>query len=234
MNGIGVLTMTLTTVLGGVELPADRFHPPLRAFVTERLAEVEKIPEERRRALDRLASWVAKRQAEHKGADLTFICTHNSRRSHISQLWAQVAAEVFGVSGIRTFSGGTEATAFNPRAVEAMRRAGFVIDAPEAAENPRYRVTYGPKGPTMEAFSKVFGDDANPAQGFAAVMTCSQADAGCPYVPGAAYRVAVPYEDPKAFDGTAQEAEMYDARVKQIATEMLYLFAAVHGALKKN
>jgi protein-tyrosine phosphatase/arsenate reductase len=44
---------------------------------------------------------------------------------------------------------------------------------------------------------------------------------------GAASRVSTPYEDPKAFDGTAEESKMYDARCKQIATETFYVFSKV-------
>lgn len=229
MLTLGAVTMTLTT-LGGFELPAERFHAPLRAYLVDRMSEVSEVPEERRRALDRLADWIVGQKAKTSGADLTFICTHNSRRSHMSQIWAQVAAAAYGVEGIRTFSGGTEATAFNPRAVAALRRAGLSIKDGEG-DNPIYEVSYGPSSKPMKAFSKVFGHDANPSKGFAAVMTCSQADAGCPFVPGAAYRVSVPYEDPKAFDGTPREAEMYDTRARQIAAEMFYLFGRVRAEM---
>ena len=47
---------------------------------------------------------------------------------------------------------------------------------------------------------KTYGDDANPDSGFAAVMTCSSADKGCPIVYGAAARFATPYVDPKVSD----------------------------------
>ncbi|MCK4776283.1 MAG: protein-tyrosine-phosphatase, partial [Candidatus Krumholzibacteria bacterium] len=63
---------------------------------------------------------------------------------------------------------------------------------------------------------------------FCAVMTCSQADKNCPVVVGASMRVAIPYDDPKAFDGTDQEAANYDERCRQISREMLYLFSAVN------
>jgi hypothetical protein len=56
-------------------------------------------------------------------------------------------------------------------------------------------------------------------------MTCTSADESCPVVLGAAKRVATPYDDPKAFDGTADEAKMYDERCKQIATETFYVFS---------
>src|SRR5690606_5396835 len=146
-------------------------------------------------------------------ADLLFVCTHNSRRSHIAQILARAAALRAGLSDIATFSGGTEVTAFNPRAVSALRRAGFTIED-GAGDNPRYRVAVAAGLAPEEGFSKRFDDPPNPRAGFVAIMTCSQADAACPFIPGAAARVAVPYDDPKDADGTADEASRYDARVR--------------------
>lgn len=202
-------------------------HPALESAIASAAADVDVIPAGRRETLDRLAAFVRGRRAAGVPADLTFICTHNSRRSHMGQLWAATAAAWLGVDGVRTWSGGTEVTAFNPRAVAALRRAGFVIDRAADGANPRYRATYGPAGPVMEAWSKRYDDPANPADGFAAVMTCAAADASCPFVEGAALRVSLPYEDPKAADGTPEEAARYDARARQIAAEMLYLFSRI-------
>jgi arsenate reductase len=172
--------------------------------------------------------FIRTKQASNEPANLTFICTHNSRRSHMSQLWAATAAAWYGVKDVGTFSGGTEATAFNPRAVAALQRAGFVIENP-GGDNPHYRVAYGPGAPVMECYSKTYDDPSNPQKGFAAVMTCSQADKNCPVVMGAALRVAIPYDDPKAADGTPDEAQRYDERCNQIATEMFYLFSQVNA-----
>jgi arsenate reductase len=202
-------------------------HPELRAYVA-RLVEggFDSIPAERKKRLQRLARFVEDKRAASKSADLTYICTHNSRRSHMSQLWAATAAAWYGIDGVTTYSGGTETTAFNPRAVASLERAGFAIENP-GGENPRYRVTYGPEGPVMECFSKKYDDPFNPATGFAAVLTCSRADESCPVVRGADLRVGIPYDDPKVADGTPEESARYDERCRQIATEMLYLFSQV-------
>ena len=189
------------------------------------------LPEERRYELDKIARYIRSELAEDAPARLTFICTHNSRRSHLSQLWASTAATWYGVDGVETYSGGTEATAFNPRAVAALQRAGFAITAPEATANPRYEVRWGPEHSPVEAYSKVYDEAPNPTEDFAAIMTCSAADAACPFIPGAEVRVGIPYEDPKASDGTPAEAATYDARSRQIATEMFYVLrAAASGA----
>ena len=206
-----------------------QLHPKLRAYVEQVVeAGFDSISEERKKRLRRLARFVEEKRAAAESADLTYICTHNSRRSHMSQLWGATAAAWYGIDGVRTFSGGTEATAFNPRAVAALERAGFEIENP-GGENPHYRVTYGPDAPVMECFSKKYDDSFNPANGFAAVMTCSRADESCPVVMGADLRVGIPYDDPKAADGTPQESARYDERCKQIAAEMLYLFSRVEA-----
>jgi protein-tyrosine-phosphatase len=208
-------------------------YPALRAYIERAVSEIEWVRDERRKSLDRLADFVNKRAEDRGGADLMFICTHNSRRSHLSQIWAQVAARYYGVRGVTTYSGGTEATAFNRRAVAALERAGFEICEKTKGDNPTYLLKADQYSEPLKAFSKVFSDAPNPTQDFCAVMTCSEADAACPSVPGAALRISLPYDDPKAFDGTEREAEKYDERCRQIAREMFYVFAQVdasHGS----
>ena len=183
---------------------------------------------ERRQALDRLAAYVADRVSAGEPARLVFICTHNSRRSQLSQVWASVAAAYYGVPGLEAYSGGTEATAFNPRAVASLERAGVSISSADPdASNPVYAVTFAADQPPLQAFSKRYADPPNPQTDFAAVMTCSDADASCPFVKGAELRVALPYVDPKASDGTPAEATTYDERRDQIAREMFDLFETV-------
>ena len=199
-------------------------HPGLEQYISRALLDIDKIPDERRRALREVSAFVVAKRRAGQVAELTFICTHNSRRSQMGQVWAAAAAAHFGIDGARTYSGGTEVTAFNPRAVAAMQRAGFVIEDP-GGDNPRYRVTFDQVGPVMECFSKTYDDPLNPATGFAAIMTCSDADEACPVINGASLRAPIRYEDPKVADGTPGEALAYDARCLQIATEMLYVFA---------
>ena len=193
-------------------------------------AGFDAIEPERKRRLAALAAFIRERMQNDEPARLTFICTHNSRRSQLAQVWAAVAAAQYGIEQVHTFSGGTEATAFNPRAVAALRRAGFVIEDP-GGDNPRYAVGAAPGMPPLQLFSKTFEHPDNPQEGFAALMTCSEADQACPFVPGADLRLALPYEDPKVADGTPEETERYDERSHQIATEMLYAFSRV-GARK--
>lgn len=203
-------------------------HEPLQRTIDDLVLRFDTIPDDRKRTLERVAIFIAERIAEGGLIELTFICTHNSRRSHMAQLWAAAAAKQSGVPGVKTYSGGTEATAFDRRAVQAMRRVGFVIDNP-GGPNPHYRARYSDDAPTIECFSKRYDDPVNPHGDFIAVMTCSQADEACPVVHGAVLRVLVGYEDPKISDGTPEETAIYDARCRQIGTEMLYLFSHVQA-----
>ncbi len=227
MSGLVVSAAVLALAVGAEKTVS--LIPPVREYVEARAAEFEQIPRERREALDEIARYVRGRVEAGQPARLTFICTHNSRRSHLAQIWAQVAATYYGVGDVETFSGGTEATAFNPRAVGALKRAGFSISTSEAGgkDNPRYQVHFAESAPPLVCFSKLYDQEPNPRKDFCAVMTCSQADAACPLVAGAALRIAIPYEDPKAFDGTPEEAARYDERCQQIAREMLYVFSRV-------
>lgn len=201
--------------------------PELGVAVQERLRELDRIGDERRAALEAVVNDVSSRTGEGRPARLVFICSHNSRRSHMAQLWAEVAARHFSIDGLEFFSGGTEITAFNPRAVAALRRAGFVIEPFTDGKNPIYEVRFEQEMEPIQAYSKVYDEPPNPGAEFTAVMTCSEADAGCPIVHGADRRIPVFYDDPKEADGTLQEAEIYDERCRQIAREMLYIFSRV-------
>ncbi len=177
------------------------------------------IPENRKVILDKFKDYIQNKLEIGETPRLNFICTHNSRRSQFSQIWAQTAAAFFAID-VECFSGGVELTAFNERAVASILRCGFKVEK-EDEINPKYTVYYDTKSKPIVAFSKLFDDTPSP---FAAVMTCAHADENCPFIPAAECRIPVRYDDPKAFDDTALEAEKYDERSIQIASEMFYVF----------
>lgn len=196
------------------------------AHTVERLTrEFHLIPVKRKELLGAFSAFIQEKIKSGEEIKLNFICTHNSRRSHIAQLWAQLAAYYYSIPGVTAFSGGTEATAFNPRAVRAMKEAGFDIVEAAQGDNPVYAVTFSKSASPVKVFSKKYDDPVNPKKGFAAVMTCSHADAHCPVVTGASKRIAITYDDPKDFDGSPQEEAKYRERVLQIGREMLYAFS---------
>jgi arsenate reductase len=196
-------------------------YQPLEAMVDRLESGFDSIPSDRKKQLEKLADYVREKVEAGDTAMLNFICTHNSRRSHLAQIWTSLAAHHYGITFIETYSGGTEAMAFNPRAVAALERAGFTINNP-GGDNPRYSVRFSGDVPAMTCFSKTFDHETNPTRNFAAIMTCSDADENCPFVSGAEFRLPITYRDPKESDGTSREAAVYDERLNQIATEMLY------------
>jgi arsenate reductase len=200
---------------------------PLRAFVQQAIAEFGKIDATRKKDLQQAAAFIRSRIEQGKAADLTFICTHNSRRSHLCQVWAQTAAAYYGLTNVTTYSGGTEATAFDIRAVRALRRAGFSIVQSSGGTNPVYLVQYSESRPALKMYSKCFAAEDNPQRDFAALLACDQAAANCPVVQGAALRLRLPYVDPKESDNSPTETATYDERTRQIAREMFYLMSAV-------
>lgn len=202
-------------------------YPDLAAYVRSAEADQHLIPADRRKVLERLAEAIRTKLAAGEPAQLVFICTHNSRRSHLAQVWAETAAFVHGVGGVETFSGGTEATAFDRRAVAALQRAGFRVERSGDGENPVYAVRFSDRLEPMACFSKRYDQPPNPQSGYCAVMTCAAADEACPVVLGAAERIALRYDDPKDHDGTPGEQAAYDARCRQIATEMLVALRSV-------
>jgi hypothetical protein len=212
---------------GIVNANQDDISATIRPYIAKITTEFNQIPAERQKQLKKAAVFVRSKIQAGEIAQLTFICTHNSRRSHLAQIWTQTAAAFYGVEGVKTFSGGTEATAMNIRTVDALRRAGFTVTDSTGGKNPVYLVKYSETKPEIRAFSKIYNAEGNPKDNYAALMTCSQADKNCPVVEGSTIRIPVHYEDPKLADGTPEEATRYDERNQQIAREMFYLISQV-------
>src|SRR6266850_1724696 len=206
--------------------------PTLRPYVKEVVNELGMVSAERRVVLDEIASNLVAQIEAGRAAQMTFICTHNSRRSHMSQVWAQTAAYYYGLDKIQTFSGGTEATACNCRTVAAMRRAGFDIEDATTGDNPVYLFLYAGDRPPIRAYSKLYNTDSNPKRDFIALMTCSVADKSCPVVQGAIARFAIHYADPRLCDDTPTETAAYTERCREIAREMFYIMSEVRRQLE--
>jgi len=201
--------------------------PSLQKQVEQLVNQFNLIDTNRQQLLLSMTNYIQSKINQQQAIQLNFICTHNSRRSHISQLWAQAAAHYYQIPNVFCFSGGTEATAFNPRAVLAMQNAGFAIEASNKTNNPIYDVKFANDAMALQVFSKKYDDAVNPVNSFAAVMTCSHADENCPFIPGAEKRFALTYDDPKAFDDTSLEKEKYKERVEQIGREILFIFSNI-------
>ncbi|MEO1652992.1 MAG: protein-tyrosine-phosphatase [Bacteroidota bacterium] len=201
----------------------NNLFPKLQDYCQSLPEEFALIPADRQEKLKEIGDFILKHQKEETIAQLNIICTHNSRRSHMGMLWLKTAALYYGIEQVETFSGGTEGTAFNPRAVASLQRAGIEIKKEKDGDNPIYSVKMEAKMAPLKLFSKKYSHEMNPQKDFCAVMVCSDADEACPIVFGASKRVAIPYEDPKAFDNTDLEAQKYDERSRQIAREMFFV-----------
>jgi len=155
-------------------------------------------------------------------AELIFICTHNSRRSTLSQVLLTSILKSRGITNIHCYSGGTEETAFNYRMVDALTEFGFGFKKISDGQNPKYVLDDNP--PSSEIyFSKKYESHANPQKDFIAILVCDHASETCPIVHGAFKRIPLIYKDPKAYDDTPQESEMYQKKILEIGAEMLFL-----------
>ena len=191
--------------------------------------DVSTIPKERRETLRPFIEFIREKDRTDQEIRLNFICTHNSRRSHLSQVWAQTMAYYFNLKNVFCYSGGTEATALFPMAAETLKNSGFEINTLSKGENPVYCIKYAENQHPIIGFSKKFDDPFNPKSAFAAILTCSQADEGCPFIAGAEKRFPITFEDPKAFDNTPQQDQKYNERSRQIATELFYVFSQINS-----
>jgi arsenate reductase len=187
----------------------------------------DSITVERKVVLQPLVDFIQDKVLNKQEIRINFICTHNSRRSHLSQVWGQTMATNFGIKNVYCYSGGTEATALFPMVAETLKNQGFQIQKLSDTSNPVYAIKFSENEHPVIGFSKSYEDSFNPASQFAAVMTCSQADSGCPFIVGAEKRIPITFDDPKAFDNTPQQAEKYTERSIQIATELFYVFSQI-------
>lgn len=195
--------------------------------ITDLIQDLPTPPKARIDILQPLVDYLKEKVAKKELIRLNFICTHNSRRSHLGQVWAQALAKHYHVSKTITYSGGTEATALYPKVAETLKMQGFEIEQLSSDSNPVYAIKYDDNQHPIIGFSKKFDDSFNPKAKFAAIMTCSQADEGCPFVAGTEKRIAITFEDPKISDGTDQQSAVYAERSLQIASEMNYVMQQV-------
>ena len=200
--------------------------PGIESLIKE--LNTDSITADRKVVLQPLVDYIQEKTNASEEIRINFICTHNSRRSHLSQIWAQTIANYYGIKNVFCYSGGTEATALFPMVAETLKNQGFQIQKLSETSNPVYAIKFSENEHPVIGFSKSYEDPFNPSAQFAAVMTCSQADGGCPFIAGAEKRVPITFEDPKAFDNTPQQAEKYAERSIQIATELFYIFSQIN------
>jgi arsenate reductase len=208
--------------------------PRIAAHLAELITPLDEIGQPHQAAGRQLAEWLSAHHRCEERLTVVVVCTGNSRRSVLGAMMGNAAASFLGIPELRFFSAGTTPSAFNPRTVQALRAIGFEVEptgeeaarGPDGLANPRYLVRWG-TGPDQQMleFSKALGDRALPGEGFAALMVCDEADAGCPIVSGAVARISMPFADPKSADGMPEEAEHYAATRDEIGRIVLAALA---------
>ena len=183
------------------------------------------IAENRKKQLQQLIAYLQQKINTKQKIRLQFICTHNSRRSILAQVWAQTLAFYFNIDMLFCYSGGTEETAVYPFIIKTLNETGFLIQQLSLGENPVYAIKFSKNEQPIIAFSKKTDAVFNPENKFAAIMTCSEAETACPIIKGAEKRIPLPYNDPKKYDDTLLQKEKYQERNRQIAGELFYVFS---------
>lgn len=228
-----LIALTATTSVSSQEL-----NKKLLSYLQESEQKATNIEDSRKKELADLANYIVEDLQKKEEVKILAICTHNSRRSHMTQLLIETAATYYGintsaasygVNRISAFSGGTEATAFNQNAINALESIGFSFTKEEGGSNPKYIVNNGTN--KFHSFSKKYSNKINPSSNFIAVMVCSDADKSCPVVDGADARFAIPYDDPRYYDKTPSQDAKYAETVEKIATEMMYVMSNVKKQL---
>lgn len=200
-------------------------YPKIQTFISD--LDIKTLAPERKKILASLCIYLRAKVEEGKEIRLHFLCTHNSRRSHFAQIWAQTMAAYYQIHGVHCYSAGSEETSVFPMVIEGMKEIGFLTIQLSKGTNPIYYVKYSDAEEPILSFSKNVDHPFNPKDSFATVMTCGEAEDSCPNVPGAEQRISIHYEDPKAYDETQEMAAKYEERSRQIATEMKYVFSKI-------
>lgn len=178
-------------------------------------------------SMQKFAQWLKMRGK--KKTDVVVICTGNSRRSILTSTMGNLIAAYRKWPEVRFHSAGTAPSAFNSCTIAALKQIGVEITATgsqakegkKGEKNPHYKVQWGKdKDAYSLEYSKALGDVSLPGNDFAALIVCSDADKECPVVEGAAIRLALPFEDPKAFDGKPNESEEY-AKTRDLIAQTL-------------
>ncbi len=188
------------------------------------------LSDDRKKLLLEISQEIIKEFDKEGIVNLNFICTHNSRRSQLSQVWGFFAADYFDLN-IHSYSGGTEVTAFFRNTVKTMQRVGFTFNLQNFShQNPEYVISFDGSSTSILGFSKRFDHSEN-KQPFIAITTCNNADANCPFIPEAISRFHLPFVDPKSSDDSSVQDETYLKTNEQIAAEIYYIFSKIKERL---
>ena len=189
------------------------------------------IDDSRKELLNKIVIQIVVERKKIKKVKLNFICTHNSRRSQLAQVWAHYAIQYFKLKQIKSYSGGTEITSVHKNIIRTLQCADFKFLLIEFShKNPVYEISYKSMKKPIIIFSKPY-DDVSNKKPFIAITTCGTADKNCPFIPDALKKIHLPYIDPKYSDNTTESSKIYLETSLQIAAEMHFIFKRVKNLL---
>lgn len=184
------------------------------------------LTDDRKELLTTISKKIATELIKDGEVNVTFICTHNSRRSQLGQVWAFYAAQYFNLN-INAFSGGTEVTSFYRNTIKTLQKVGFNFQVDDFShQNPKYIISFENSTKSILGFSKRYDHPEN-KEPFIAITTCNNADKNCPFIPTASHRLHLPFVDPKASDETPEQEQVYLNTNLQIAGEVHFIFKNV-------
>lgn len=187
------------------------------------------LTDERKLILIEISSFIIGELRSNKTVNLNFICTHNSRRSQLAQVWAHFAIDYFRLKNIFSFSGGTETTAFFSHTVKTLQEVGFEFHILDFShQNPVYEITSKKMNGNIIGFSKFYDHPIN-QKPFIAITTCSDAEENCPFILEAIYRFHLPFNDPKLADNTSNVLETYQKTSQLMAGEIGFILENVRN-----
>ena len=178
----------------------------------------------RQSMMDGYAKEIANHIRKNGSANLVYVCTHNSRRSQFAQLWSAHHSEMLKLP-ITSYSAGTEKTACHPNVLEVLRNEGFGIES----DVDNHRVVWN--GNTLTTLGSKTIDSGDLPNEFFAIMTCSDADENCPFIPSALGRFRLTFEDPKWSDKTNDAIKVYQETSLTISNDIKYLLQQIKQQL---
>ncbi len=151
--------------------------------------------QKRKKRLDNIASVI--NENLNKTRSIVFLCTHNSRRSQICEVWGKVFAEIYRKK-ININSAGAFKTVVHSQVYESIVKCGLVVDNKKEIFFDKKKFKLNSK--TIDSLTM---------KNFIAVMTCSNAEKSCPNDPRSIRNIKMFFNDPRIYDETDKMSREY-------------------------
>ena len=202
----------------------NRLYPILHNYARNLYPDYNSIPEERKRIIEELASYIRGNIQTGVKTELLFVGTNNSTRSQFAYVWAITAAYYYGVKNLSFFSGGTSPSPIDMHTLLALEDAGFIAYKLNQNGETSYEIKYTYNLEPIRIWSKKYNEKGQPTINFASIVVCANADINLPVIKGTNFRTSLHYFDPKAYQNTAEVMDQYKEKCRNVALEMFYLF----------